>query len=79
MTGVEVLRQGGFECLKGKRVGLITNPTGVDSNLKSTVDILFEAEEVDRKIKNYKFNYTINIRICFFKFLFYINLQFRLM
>ena len=46
-TGVEVLRQGGFECLKGKRVGLITNPTGVDSNLKSTVDILFEAEEVN--------------------------------
>lgn len=47
MTGVEVLRQGGFECLRGKRVGLITNPTGVDSNLKSTVDILFEAEEVN--------------------------------
>ena len=47
MTGVEVLRQGGFECLRGKRVGLITNPTGVDRNLKSTVDILFEAEEVN--------------------------------
>ena len=47
MTGVEVLRQEGFECLKGKRVGLVTNPTGVDSNLKSTVDILFEAEEVN--------------------------------
>ena len=46
-TGVEVLRQGGFECLKGKRVGLVTNPTGVDSNLKSTVDILFEADEVN--------------------------------
>jgi uncharacterized protein YbbC (DUF1343 family) len=46
-TGVEVLREGGFECLKGKRVGLITNPTGVDSNLKSTVDILFEADEVN--------------------------------
>ena len=45
--GVEVLREGGFECLKGKRVGLITNPTGVDSNLKSTVDILFEAEDVN--------------------------------
>ena len=46
-TGVEVLREGGFECLRGKRVGLVTNPTGVDSNLKSTVDILFEAEEVN--------------------------------
>ena len=47
MTGVEVLREGGFECLRGKRVGLVTNPTGVDSNLKSTVDILFEAEQVN--------------------------------
>ncbi len=40
--GVEVLRESNFEALKGKRVGLITNPTGVDSKLKSTVDILFE-------------------------------------
>ena len=46
MTGIEVLRQDGFELLKGKRVGLITNPTGVDRNLKSTVDILFEASDV---------------------------------
>ena len=45
-TGIEVLREGGFECLKGKRVGLVTNPTGVDSQLKSTVDILFEAPDV---------------------------------
>ena len=45
-TGIEVLRQDGFELLKGKRVGLITNPTGVDRNLKSTVDILFEAPDV---------------------------------
>ena len=45
--GVEVLRDGNFEILKGKKVGLITNPTGVDSKLKSTVDILFESEEVE--------------------------------
>ncbi len=45
--GVEVLREGGFECLRGKRVGLVTNPTGVDRELKSTVDILFEAEDVN--------------------------------
>jgi len=44
--GVEVLRDDNFEILKGKKVGLITNPTGVDSKLKSTVDILFESEEV---------------------------------
>lgn len=39
-TGVEVLRQRGFDILKGKRVGLITNPTAVDASLRSTVDIL---------------------------------------
>lgn len=44
--GVEVLRDRGFEGLKGKRVGLITNPTGVDNNLKSTIDILHEAKDV---------------------------------
>jgi uncharacterized protein YbbC (DUF1343 family) len=46
-TGIEVLRENNFDILKGKRVGLITNPTGVDSKLKSTVDILFEADEIN--------------------------------
>ncbi|MDR0420604.1 MAG: DUF1343 domain-containing protein [Prevotellaceae bacterium] len=46
-TGIEVLRERNFDILKGKRVGLITNPTGVDSQLKSTVDILFEADDVN--------------------------------
>ena len=45
-TGIEVLRDNGFNILKGKRVGLITNPTGVDAQLKSTVDILHEAPGV---------------------------------
>lgn len=47
LSGIEVLRASNFEVLKGKRVGLITNPTGVDSKLKSTVDILAEATEVN--------------------------------
>lgn len=42
-TGVEVLRDSGFEALRGKRVGLVTNPTGVDSRLVSTIDILDSA------------------------------------
>ena len=46
-TGIEVLRDRNFDILKGKRVGLVTNPTGVDSKLKSTIDILFEAKEVN--------------------------------
>jgi len=45
-TGIEVLRDQNFKILEGKRVGLITNPTGVDRALKSTVDILFEAKNV---------------------------------
>ena len=44
--GIEVLRDGGFAQLQGKRVGLITNPTGIDNDLKSTIDILHEAPGV---------------------------------
>ena len=44
--GIEVLRDSGFASLQGKRVGLITNPTGVDNNLVSTVDILAKAPGV---------------------------------
>jgi uncharacterized protein YbbC (DUF1343 family) len=45
--GIDVLEDRGFDILKGKRVGLITNPTGVSQDLRSTVDILFEAPEVE--------------------------------
>lgn len=45
-TGIEVLKESNFKVLQGKRVGLITNPTGVDNNLKSTIDILHEAPNV---------------------------------
>ncbi|MCU0457696.1 MAG: DUF1343 domain-containing protein [Bacteroidales bacterium] len=46
-TGIETLVRNSFEILKGKRVGLVTNPTGVDSRLRSTVDILHNAPEVN--------------------------------
>ena len=46
ITGIEVLKESNFKILEGKKVGLITNPTGVDSKLKSTIDILYEAENV---------------------------------
>ena len=45
--GVEVLRERGFAALEGRRVGLVTNPSGVDRHLQSTIDILFEAPEVN--------------------------------
>lgn len=46
-TGIEVLKESGFACLAGKRVGLITNPTGVDRELRSTIDVLFQAPNVN--------------------------------
>ena len=46
-TGIEVLKNSNFKILEGKRVGLITNPTGVDNQLKSTIDILHEAPNVN--------------------------------
>ena len=46
-TGIEVLRERNFDVLLGKRVGLCTNPTGVDRNLVSTIDILHDAENVN--------------------------------
>ena len=46
-TGIEVLKSSNFKVLDGKKVGLITNPTGIDNNLKSTIDILHEAPNVD--------------------------------
>jgi hypothetical protein len=45
-TGIEVLQDEHFRRLEGKRVGLITNPTGVDHRLRSTTDILHEAPNV---------------------------------
>ena len=46
-TGLEVLAGNDFDLLQGKRVGLVTNPTGVDSQLNSTVDILASAPGVE--------------------------------
>lgn len=47
LPGIEVLKRDNFKILEGKRVGLITNPTGFDNSLKSTIDILFEAPNVN--------------------------------
>lgn len=45
--GIEVLADSNFKMLHGKRVGLITNPTGITSNYISTVDILAKAKNVN--------------------------------
>jgi len=44
--GIDVLRSRGFDVLKGKRVGLVTNPTGISADLEPTIDILFRAPGV---------------------------------
>ena len=44
--GNEVLVETHFRVLAGKRVGLITNPSGVNSRLESTVDLLRSAPGV---------------------------------
>ena len=46
-TGIEVLRDQNFALLLGKRVGLVTNPSGVDSQMNSTIDILYNAPGVN--------------------------------
>ena len=46
-TGLEVLISDDYKVLHGKRVGLITNQTGVDSKLRSAIDILYEAPQVN--------------------------------
>lgn len=45
-TGIEVLKSQDFKALNGLRVGLVTNPTGVDNNLQSDIDILAAAPNV---------------------------------
>ena len=50
LPGIEVLEKSGFECLKGKKIGLLTNPSGIDRKLRSTVDILFNAPDVELKV-----------------------------
>lgn len=47
LPGIEVLVKRGFPGLKGRNVGLVTNPSGVDRQLRSTIDILFNAPDVN--------------------------------
>lgn len=44
--GIDVLAARGFDSLKGKRVGLVTNHTGRSADGRSTIDVLFNAPDV---------------------------------
>lgn len=45
--GIDILKSKHFAPLDGKRVGLYTNASGVDSHLMSTYNILWQAEHVN--------------------------------
>jgi uncharacterized protein YbbC (DUF1343 family) len=45
-TGIDRLEAQHFVALRGKRVGLVTNQTGVDANARRTIDVLATAEGV---------------------------------
>jgi uncharacterized protein YbbC (DUF1343 family)/CubicO group peptidase (beta-lactamase class C family) len=46
LTGIDVLETGGFGHLPGKRVGVLTNQTGLDAQGRRTIDILAHAPGV---------------------------------
>jgi len=46
LTGIDVLEAQNFAPLAGKRVGVITNQTGIDRNGRSTIDLLSHAPGV---------------------------------
>jgi uncharacterized protein YbbC (DUF1343 family)/CubicO group peptidase (beta-lactamase class C family) len=46
LTGIDVLKRDGFAKWKGRRIGLVTNHSGVDSDGRSTIDLLHQASGV---------------------------------
>ncbi len=47
LTGIDVLARDGFRQLAGRRVGLITNQTGIDHRGVTTIRLLADAENVN--------------------------------
>ena len=50
LNGIDVLEEDGFRPLAGKRVGLITNHTGLDRAGRSTIDLLHKAPGVQLRV-----------------------------
>jgi uncharacterized protein YbbC (DUF1343 family) len=49
-TGIDVLQKTNYSILKGKKIGIITNPTGVNQNLESTIDLLHSCNDIEVKV-----------------------------
>ena len=47
LTGIDVLQRDNFEQLRGRKIGLITNHTGLDRFGRSTVELLHAAPQVE--------------------------------
>ena len=47
LTGLDVLEKNQFNKLKGKRIGLITNQTGVNKNLVQNIKLFMNSKNVD--------------------------------
>ncbi|MFO7980504.1 MAG: DUF1343 domain-containing protein [Candidatus Aminicenantes bacterium] len=45
--GIEVFLEKHIDLVKGKRVGLVTNPTGVDTYLKTDIELLFQHPDIN--------------------------------
>ncbi len=50
LNGIDVLKKEKFARLKGMRLGLVTNHTGVDRERNSTIDLLKNAPDVELKV-----------------------------
>lgn len=46
LNGIDVLKRDGFRKLRGRRIGLVTNHTGVDRDGHSAIDLLHQADGV---------------------------------
>jgi uncharacterized protein YbbC (DUF1343 family)/CubicO group peptidase (beta-lactamase class C family) len=46
LAGIDVLARDDFRALKGRRIGLVTNHTGVARDGKTTIDLLHQAKDV---------------------------------
>jgi uncharacterized protein YbbC (DUF1343 family) len=47
LTGIDVLARDGFSALRGRKVGLVTNASGLDQAGRRTIDLLREAPGVE--------------------------------
>lgn len=45
--GIEVFLESHLDLVQGKKVGLVTNPTGINSSIESTIELFFKNPEIN--------------------------------